>query len=198
MDNQLGCLGNMEYSLNGEFLKYRDLVKNSMFKGRISFLVSNPGLAETKLEHGVNPCCWGTTAYLLDANQKVKDVCVGNSLSLDNYCDAMGDYVVIPDNDKPGYIGRQHMELFLDSLPRCDAEKDAVVAFFWQNMNNEFCGFGLHHSAIYLGDYGDKRIMFHQKEIGQRFQFISIEDFIKDLSEESQRTLDVRFYYTSH
>jgi hypothetical protein len=187
----------MEYTLVGESVKYRELVKNSRFSDRISFLVSNPQLASVKLDNGVNPCCWGTTTYVIGANQGLKDVCVKNGFSLDDYCSAMGDFVVIPDNDKPGYVGREPMELFLSTLPESDAVKDSVVAFRWHNRNNEeFCAFGLHHSGIYLGNYGGQQIIFHQKEIGQRFQFISLDEFVKELCEESRRTLDVRYYST--
>jgi len=186
----------MEYTLNGESVKYRDLVRDSSFRDKISFLVNNPDLTKTKLFGGLNPCCWGTTTYVIGANQGVKDVCVKNGFSLDDYCSAMGDFVVIPDNNKPGYVGREPMELFLSTLSKSDAVKDSVVAFFWQNKNNEFCGFGLHHSGIYLGDYGNQKIIFHQKEIGERFQFIPLDEFVKELCEESRRTLDVRFYKT--
>jgi hypothetical protein len=187
----------MGYTLNEESVKYGDLIKNSRFRDKISFLINNPHLAEVELLKNFEPCCWGTTAYMLDANQQVKNIWVEKGHKLDDHCDAMGDFVLIPDNDKPGYIGRTPMELFLETLPRSNKEKDAVIAFFWQNKNNtEYCDFGLHHTGVYLGNDDGKDIFFEQGGIGERFRFFSIEDFIKDLSEESRKTLQIRFYST--
>jgi len=182
-------------TLSGGYLMYRDLIMKSRFRDRISFLVNNPHLAETNLPGNEKPCCWGTVSYVLCANQKVRDIWVKNGHRLDDHANALGDYVVLPENHALGYIGREPMELFLTTLKETSAEEDSVISFFWQNKNNEgFTGFGVGHSGIYLGRYGGSEIMFEQRELGGRFGFRSVKDFIYSLSDESRSNLKIKYH----
>ena len=191
----------IELTLDEERVKYKELIDSSRFRDRISFLVNNPDLASSTLnsQWGIfKPCCWGTTAYLLGANEKVKDIWLKEGNVLDDYSDALGDFIIIPDNDKPGYIGMVPMQLYLDTLQEKDMEKDCVVGLFWESPNCEgFTGFGLGHTGIYLGEYEGKHIMFEQKQIGKRFRFVSIDDRVSELGDDSRRTLKMRYYSTS-
>jgi hypothetical protein len=175
--------------------KYGDLIGNSRFRDRIMFLLDNPDLAWRNLQKDEKPCCFGTIAYLLDANRKIRELWKKSGHNLDDYSDALGNYVVLPEDDRPGYVGMEPMELFLSTLQETAMEKDCVVALFWQNSNTEgFTGFGLGHSAVYLGKHMEKDMVFEQLGRGKEFRIRPMEDFVNLLSQEPRSTLKIKCY----
>lgn len=183
-------------SLQEDFQRYRHLVDRSMFKGSICFLVNHPRYAFTKLHYDgsgfIEPSCWGTIVFLMRMNTRIKRMWRRAGNDLGDYCDALGDYVCIPNNDRPGYVGRRPMQMLLDQLASSDKAPDAIVGFYWQKTQVGFCGFGVQHAALYLGIHDGDEILFHQIGRGEDFEFTSLAEYENSHDDNSQ--YEVRFF----
>jgi hypothetical protein len=174
---------------------------NSIYKKEMSFLLRNQHLAERRLHrYGMKSCCFGTTIHLLKAGEFVKQLWREAGHELEDYSDAMGDYICIPNNKGPGYVGREPMELFLKHLtPISINVPDVVIAFYWKNAHAEFCEFGLGHVGISLGHFNGENLMFHQRKIGARFGVANIDHYREDivnnvLSQNDRPSIETKFY----
>ncbi len=185
-------------ALCAEFKEHETLVSGSRYRDRILFLVENPNLAFAKFhDYGIKPCCWGTTVFVLGANNIIKKLWQDAGYALDDYSDALGDYVCIPDDHKPGYVGEEPMRLFQETLLPSGPKPDSVVSWFWDANNIETIGFRLRHSGIYLGKNSNRDVFFHQTCEGGRFSIGRIDEFEKDLPQKSGaliETIEKKFY----
>ena len=180
---------------NKEISKYKDLIESSRYGDRISFLLDNPHLAEKELgKSGEYSCCHGTVTYILNANEIMKQLWQEAGHELDNHSDASGNFIQIPNNERPGYVGGDPMELFLNNFYHSSKHLDTVVGFFWKNPKAEYYGFGLGHTGIYLGNLNSEDIMFNQKELAEPFEITSINTFKNNLSEHAKPFLEIRYY----
>ncbi|MBW3023189.1 hypothetical protein KY308_03730 [Candidatus Woesearchaeota archaeon] len=178
-----------------EYEMYKDIIEKSKFRDKIRFLKENPQLAFTNLANeGINPCCWGTAVYTVGGNRKIKQLWTENGHELDDYCCALGNYICIPDDSMPGYVGEEPMELFQASLVESDAAPDTIISFYWDNPNTELCGFRLRHSAICLGKHNGDEIIFHQLARGERFAICTLDQYKTGLSDRARKTLEARVY----
>lgn len=182
--------------LEKEYGKYKDIIADSRFEKQIRFLAENPHLAFAQLHDGkgIKPCCWGTAVYLLGGNKKVKDLWEKAGHKFDDFSDAMGDFVCIPDDNIPGYVGEEPMKMFQEILSRIGRAPDTLVSLYWDIPNTEACGFRLRHSGICLGKDDGQDIMFHQLNEGERFCICPVEEFERTLSSYARKSLEKRFY----
>lgn len=186
--------------LSEEFEKYKHLITIPEQYDRIKFLCENPHIGKRIIgEWNMKPNCWGTTIFLVGQEEKVKEIYVkktGNAL--DDYSDAMGDYVNIPTNELPGYVGEDPLVFFLEGKTNfvCAGEENigGIVAFHWRDDHTESCGFRLRHAGIYLGDDGWNQIFFHQEKIGGEYGFISVQEYKRTIHPQSQKTFEANFY----
>ncbi len=175
------------------FAKYADLIEDSRFRERIRGLQQNPNWAFAHLHEDIRPCCFGTAVYVIGENSLMKDLWKRSGKSLDDYSDACGDFVCIPDDNSPGYIGQEPMELFLKACEPAESDKDTILSFYWNEPFSELRGQRLRHSGIFLGKKDGRTVMFHQLGEGKRFGVCSIEGFLSQFS-ANVRTLKYYFH----
>jgi hypothetical protein len=186
----------MSLDVDKRFEKYDELIDRSVYREKIRTLQRNCNLASTVFdkERNLRPCCWGTAVYIVGGNARVKELWKSTGRSLDDYSDACGDFVCIPDDNYPGYVGELPMELFLRTCEPTESDKDTLVAFSWDVPDTELCGFRLRHTGVALGKKYGATIFFHQKNEGDVFDVCSIYELMASLSEYSLSTLRYKFY----
>ena len=179
-----------------EYQRHRNLVDNSRFREKLILLIQNPNLAFNLLErtHGIHSCCLGTSVYVAGRNQDVKRLWIEAGYSLDDYSNALGDYICLPDEDRPGYVGEAPMELLQQTLNKSRIAPDTLVSFYWNIPNTEKCGFRLRHSGIFLGREKGRGIFFHQKSEGERFAITPVLDWASGFPQEWRDTMRLRFF----
>lgn len=141
--------------------------------------------------------CWGTMAYILGIDKKIKDMWESSQEFKDLDSLAFGDYVNLPPHNRPGYVGRKPLEFFIensDEVERTGPEKDSMVLFSWKADTPYLLGHGLRHSGIHLKDGW----FFHQTNIGiynnSNFEFRKMSRFKFGLTDEARETLEIKFY----
>jgi len=142
----------------------------------------------------IKPCCWGTAVYVVGGNSRMKRLWAESGKRLDDYSDACGDFVCIPDENSPGYVGEEPMKLFLKTCEFTESDKDTVISFNWREDHTELCRYRLRHSGVALGKKDGITVMFHQVWGGGRFAVCSLEEFASTLRETTRRTLRHYFY----
>lgn len=167
-------------------------IKGSKFHDRIEFLYDRQVLSNAYIRDGFpfcKPNCWGTSAYISGLHEQVERICRESGFEPFNYADAMGDFVM-PSSLGPGYIGEEPFRLVLATLQRCGPEPDSIVAFSWDTMHDEACGYHLRHAAIHLGN----GLLFHQEGEGCAFEFSSLEKYVGEREKSRDVKIDVEFY----
>lgn len=182
--------------LAAEYSRYKALVDRSRYRDRIEFLIQHPELAAATLneERKIQPSCYGTAAFVIDKQRTVKELWKNAGHPLDYYANGYGDFVCIPDETKPGYLGEKPMTLLQASLNESMVTPDTLISFSWNIPNTELCGMRLRHAGIYLGQLSNQNIFFQQLGEGERFGFSSLQQFEEALSTQERKTLDIRLY----
>ncbi len=139
----------------------------------------------------------GTVAYVTNAVPLIKRLWTAAGHDLENHSDGLGNYVCVPNENVPGYVGRDPMELFLRTQIRVPPMRGNVAVLSWQNKNSEFLGFGIGHCTIYLGSLGNEQVLFQQTDCGKPFCVSTLSKEM-NLSAESKRTLVVDWYDLRH
>ncbi len=104
----------------------------------------------------------------------------------------------IPNEDYPGYVGEEPMELYQATLRKGDYNPDTVISYYWDEEKGqvEAHGLRLRHSALFLGTQDGEKIIFDQINMGERFRITTEREFVEKLAQHKRETLERRFYTT--
>lgn len=168
------------------------LVKNLALPLRrhIEPLVANPQLGEEELQRpfryntdrdvatrhfGYYSNCCGTAAYILGLSESVYRFQHDRDIDSDF---PLGNYLVIPEAMRPGYIGPAIMTVFVDMSgvlkPVQGMPKPGDLIVFRRRGKNRII-----HSGIYLGVENGCELFFCQYEGGENFGFNSVNGFVE-------------------
>ncbi len=184
----------MSQEIAAEHTRHQGLIHSSAYSEKLLYLVGNSSLAQSELADGIFPNVFGAITYVIGQNEKIKSLWTEKGKPLDEYTDALGDFVCIPNDDLPGYVGEEPMNVLLQGLSQTALAPDRIIAFYWENNRTEANGFRLRHSGLYLGKQSGEDIFFHQDGIGGRYAISSIDDYKSDLLPSSTETLELKVF----
>ena len=169
---------------------------NSKYKERIRYLLENPSFSRTLLDEripGLFSNCHGTSLWVLGAEDKIK----GSSTTiiqegvkipdkLSRVVDFLGlyalDCVVLPETDRPFYMGGRVMKDFLST--HCEpTDKQLDTLFLVKGWMESLDGLDYEdyvHSGIFLG--GDEDVCFEQYNRGGEFRVSFLEESVREHS----------------
>lgn len=186
-----------------------ELVSRSKYSNRMLYLIgrqeldpSFPGELLTIYPTSTRSNCWGTVIYLLDAKALMIDQIEKLRVAGRYPCTEIGDRVYFPGEDRPGFVGFKPMELFLAENDKIieveEREIDCVVSLFCHlNLRfvdpifnpdisafiaefNEQGHTFLAHSGLHLGNISGTDYLFHQNDMGGKFEVAPIRKYVDE------------------
>jgi len=132
---------------------------------RIKYLLANQEMAAEPFLAGIQSNCWGTVCYVLGIENQVEDV--WESWLNDNNFRSPDKEIIMPFDERPGYVGQAPMDRFIRSCMDRSREPD-IIAYYskWDS---------LVHCAIPIV----KGLVFHQENIGGPWEIIPGNNYIR-------------------
>jgi hypothetical protein len=126
------------------------------YQDRMRILRESPDLVLSPPSHMVNSNCFGTVSWVFNFEREVAELWRQEKKE-DPFAtnDALGNYAVFaPENRRPGYIGHDLFDLFLNKRLKKVSAPIANIGDIWvlsySHLSDELCGFAPRHAAIII------------------------------------------------
>lgn len=175
------------------------LIPRNEMGGRIQILRADRSKEQSQIGTSKNeplrPNCHGTSVYLFGLNKRVKQLWQDFGYKLNDFSSPKGDFVCIPDDSSPGYVGERPMKLLLEEMEETSMIPGCLVAYNYGSILSPF-NYGLNHSATYLGidKPTGKHKIFHQHGHGGPWEFANLNFLEEELSPEGRSGLRIKFF----
>lgn len=148
--------------------RFGQLLSSSPQGERALYLLKNPSIASRLITAGQEYCanCSGTASNVCGIDNLIKEHYLAQGYELGDFEIPDGDFVLLPDDGTPGYIGRKPFVSFLGQSPIVTEETEpspGSIVGFWRNRGKFFNGpYGIQHSGVCLGDEDGSAVFFQK------------------------------------